>query len=128
MTHPAFRALIFVLMIILPLRLLAAGVVPIVGMPGHVHETAQPGASHTTEQHATPAGAHDGCAAHAAASDAPADSLHEHGCPHLGMASMSAPVIPAGPESQPPRLDTDIDAPFDSVVLAVPSPPPTARN
>lgn len=127
MTHPASRALIFVLLIIIPLRLLAAGVVPIVGMPGHVHEAEQTDASAAAEHRATQAGAHDGCAAHAASLEAPADSLHEHGCPHLGMASMSAPSTPSGLEPQPPRLGTDIDAPFDSVVLEVPSPPPTTR-
>ena len=113
-------------MIIIPLRLLAAGVVPIVGTPGHAHDTVRHDVPAPAERDAEDA--HDACAAHATSSDAPADSLHEHGCPHLGMASMSAPVISANLEPQSPRGGAHVELAFDSVVLDVPLPPPTARN
>ena len=140
MIQRLFRLLALLLAIVLPMRLMAAGIVPIVGMPGHAHQHAvHSAAAHAYAQHAlakaprAPAalpaddGGHRACAAHAAAADAPADSLHEHGCPHLGMASMSAPVpLPVTTRAQP-RVLSAPSARYVSVVLDVPSPPPTGR-
>jgi hypothetical protein len=127
MSRLASRALIFALMLIIPLRLFAAGVVPIVGMPGHAHGAGAHGDLAAVQDHAPGAGKHDGCAAHADSLDAPADSLHEHSCPHLAMTSMTAPVLAAALDSQRPRVTAPVALAFESVVLDVPSPPPTAR-
>lgn len=128
MPRSVVRALIFALMIVIPFRLLAAGVVPIVGTPGHAHHAGEHGDAPRAEHRSSGADDHGGCAAHAASADAPADSLHEHGCPHLGMAGMSAPVVSSTLVPQPPRGGAHVELAFDSVVLDVPLPPPTARS
>lgn len=126
MRQATFRILLLVLVLVLPLRLLAAGVVPIIGMPGHDHQPVDAMKSGQTSGTANEPHAHEGCAAHASEIAAPADAVHEHGCPHLGMASMSAPSWPLTLADRPPPLAAHGAVTFVSVVLAVPSPPPTA--
>lgn len=126
MSQSTARILLLVLVLVLPLRLLAAGVVPIIGMPGHDHQPANALQSGQTAGTIHEPRAHEGCAAHASEIAAPADSVHEHGCPHLGMASMSAPDWPLALADVSPGLAAHGAVTFVSVVLAVPSPPPTA--
>ncbi len=115
------RILLIVLALVLPLKAVAAGVVPIVGTPEHVHAAAHAPAS----MHA--GAAHDGCAAHTHEVPTPASTLHDHACPHLGMASMAPPLVTFESERCAPRAPSEFVATFASVVLDVPSPPPTAR-
>lgn len=117
------RILLIVLALVLPLKAVAAGVVPIVGTPEHVHAAAHaPG-----PMHAGAAQAHDGCDAHAHEVFAPASTLHEHACPHLGMASIVPRLATFEAERFAPRVPSEFVATFASVVHDVPSPPPTAR-
>jgi hypothetical protein len=117
------RILLIVLAIVLPLKAVAAGVVPIVGAPEHGHAAAHaPGALHAGAMHA-----HDGCDAHAHEVSTPANTLHEHACPHLGMASIVPPLVTFESEHFVPRAPSEFVATFASVVHDVPSPPPTAR-
>lgn len=116
------RLLLVVLALVLPLKATAAGVVPIVGAPEHAHVPAHAQVVAQAIDHA-----HDDCGAHAAEVPAAADTLHEHACPHLGMA-LVAPV-PATLEAEHfvPRASSAFVAHFVSVVLDMPSPPPTRR-
>jgi hypothetical protein len=122
------RILLIVLALVLPLKAVAAGVVPIVGTPEHVHAVAHaPGPTHAGHVHAGAAHAHDGCDAHAHEVSTPASTLHEHACPHLGMASIVPPLPTFEAERFAPRAPSEFVATFASVVHDVPSPPPTAR-
>ncbi|GAB4482482.1 MAG: hypothetical protein OHK0044_31520 [Burkholderiaceae bacterium] len=115
------RLLIVVLALVLPLKAVAAGVVPIIGTPEHahvaVHAAVQASADHE----------HDDCGAHAAKVHSAADTLHEHACPHLGMASVAPQLATFETEHFAPRAPSETVAHFVSVVLDVPSPPPTRR-
>lgn len=115
------RLLLVVLALVLPLKAVAAGVVPIVGTPEHAHVSAQ------AATHATVDRSHDGCGAHAAEVQAAGDTLHEHACPHLGMASVAPQFATFEAEHFAPRPPSEVVAHFVSVVLDVPSPPPTRR-
>lgn len=133
------RVLTLLMAIVLPLRVAAAGVVPILGTPGHAHQHHQE--SGTLEHAAAAAarvppsanaavGAHEhlrACVAHAAQADALDGGLLESGCPHLGMAIVSAPVLPLAGERKQWRSCRACATRYVSVILDVPSPPPTAR-
>lgn len=110
------RLLVLIFSLLLPLKAVAAVIVPIVGKPGHAH------AAHGTAAQT----AHAHCIGMTDASPSPAEPLHDHGCPHLAMSMLpaqlaAAPVQPASgppaPQMQPARI---------GVVLDVPRPPPTA--
>jgi hypothetical protein len=123
-----------VVAVVLPAKALAAAVIPITGAPNHAHD-AQAAAVATPAGHAMhgdhehhagtePAGPH--CSAHIDVVQEDGSTPHEHACPHLGMASVPAmtaeiPLLPGAPSA--PDL---VDTPQTSVVLDVPSPPPTA--
>jgi hypothetical protein len=115
------RLLLIVLALVLPLKAVAAGVVPIVGAPEHAHVPAHAAAQTTVAQK------HDDCGAHAAEVPADRETLHEHACPHLGMAFVAQSPATFGPERSAPRAPDTFAANFVSVVLDVPSPPPTRR-
>ncbi len=117
------RPLLVVLALVLPLKAVAAGVVPIVGAPEHVHVAAHG----PVAAHAATGDAHDDCGAHAAELPAAADTLHEHACPHLGMASVAPTAATFEQERFAPRAPSAAVAHFVSIVLDVPSPPPTRR-
>lgn len=117
------RLLLILLAFVLPLKATAAGVVPIVGATQHAHVPAHEHAS----AHAAIGQAHDDCGAHAAEVPAAADTLHEHACPHLGMASVAPAAAAFETERAAPRAPSAVVAHFVSVVLDVPSPPPTRR-
>lgn len=117
------RLLLVVLALVLPLKATAAGVVPIVGAPEHAHVPAHV----QVAAHAAIGHAHDDCGAHAAEVPAAADTLHEHACPHLGMASVAPVAATFEAERFAPRAPSAFVAHFVSVVLDVPSPPPTRR-
>jgi hypothetical protein len=110
------RILILLLAIVLPFKAVAAAVVPIVGSPNHAHAP-----------HAADAG-HAHCDAAAAAVDADADTLHEHACPHLAMVMLAANVPALEPQRGTPRVAAETERAPPSVVLDVPSPPPTAQS
>lgn len=116
------RLLVVLLAFVLPLKATAAGVVPIVGAPEHAHVPAHAQVVAHGIGHA-----HDDCGGHAAEVPAAADTLHEHACPHLGMASVAPVPATFEPERFVPRAPSASAANFVSVVLDVPSPPPTPR-
>lgn len=117
------RLLLFVLALVLPLKTTAAGVVPIVGAPEHAHVPAHS----QVAAHAAVGHAHDDCGAHAAEVPAAADTLHEHACPHLGMAFVAHEPMMLEPERAVPRAYCEPAADFVSVVLDVLLPPPSRR-
>lgn len=106
--------LILLLAIVLPFKAVAAAVVPIVGSPNHAH------APHAAAEHAH-------CDGAAAAVDADADTLHEHACPHLAMVMLAANVPALEPLRGTPRVAAQSERAPASVVLDIPSPPPTAQ-
>lgn len=147
------RWLLVVLALVLPLKGAVAAIVPIVGAPAVV-VLADPGPGATNALHAAieadgaqvaqgsgdaTAGSGDatagsgyapchGHAADAAPDDsAPCcDSLHDHACPHLAMASLVTAIqAPALPAAAPLRASAPA-AHDASVALEVPSPPPNA--
>lgn len=115
--------LITVLVLVLPLKAVAASVVPIVGVPEHAHVPAHA----QLAAHATIGHAHDDCGARAAQVPASADTLHEHACPHLAMASVAPVAATFEAEYGAPRAPSALIAHFVSVVLDVPSLPPITR-
>lgn len=107
------------LALVLPLKALAAAVIPITGLPDH-H-------SHQHVQIAQ----HTQLADHVAApcdhaTDADSKSLHEHACPHLGMASAPVTILALDISHRAPCAHALPTLPLTSIVLAVPHPPPTA--
>ncbi len=134
------RVLALLMAIVLPLRVVAASVVPILGMPGHAQQ--HPQERDTREHAAAPAehraptsanataGAHEhfrACVAQASQADVLDDGLFENGCPHLGMAIVSAPEVPLAGVKERSRVYRAYATRYASVILDVPSPPPTAR-
>lgn len=115
------RILLAALILVLPLKATVAAVVPILGTPGHVHVT-----EHGSARGAV-AYAHEGCEAHATGVPAPADTLHEHACPHLGMAFVAHEPMMLEAERSVPRAYCEPAADFVSVVLDVLLPPPSRR-
>lgn len=118
------RLVLIAICLLLPLKALAAVVVPIAGLPGLAAE-------HTAAMAQTPAhdmAANPHCVFMAAEADvAPEHSpVSDHPCPHLAMATLGghAPLsLPADDPVAPPRFTT---SEFVSVVLEVPLPPPLA--
>jgi len=115
------RLLRAALALVLPLKAVAAGVVAIVGAPEHAHVHAQVVALAAIDH------AHGACGARAAQVPAAGDTLHEHACPHLGMASVAPVSATFEAERFAPRAPRAFFANFVSVVLDVPSPPPIRR-
>jgi hypothetical protein len=129
------RLLLIVLACVLPLKSVAAAVVPIVGVPAPllaVHASAaDPGAHGAAlppchvqadlidpDDHAiddgTPAHGTDG------------DRLHKQSCPHLAMATILMPTARTTFDPLPPARPATRTTALVSVVLDVPRPPPTA--
>lgn len=120
------RALLLLLVVVLPLKALAAGIVPIIGAPGYgAEQPAQHVAPVADSAAAAPCPMHAAMGADQAASDGPVDALHDHACPHLAMASVVSVVVCVAPDHSRPRIATQPSAPLSSIVLDVPSPPPT---
>lgn len=129
------RALLLLLALILPLKAIGAVVVPITGTPHHhhtqhVHElVTQAGLAHgdheSQHQHASP---HATCEGMAQSVDANEGTLHEHACPHLGMATLIPAVALLEPQSTPPYVEDHAVVSFTSVVLDIIVPPPTLTS
>ena len=136
------RVFAVVLAILLPLKTIAAAVIPITGVPGHHHASESPHADdrHDAAGQATaPLAGTDGdrhadktappatpqCAAHATQLPG-TEGAHEHGCPHLGMALICMAVMSIAATDASPCAASPVDTPPASVVLDVPLPPPTA--
>lgn len=110
------RCLILCLCLLLPLKALAAVVVPITGLPGLAAE-----ASVQAKGGGVPCAFHEQMVA-----DDGDDGLPDHPCPHLAMASLPATlIVELGPET-PPAAPAAPPSRFVSVVHAVPLPPPLA--
>lgn len=109
---PLLRHLAVLLAVLLPLKALAAVVIPITGLPEH-HHAAQ---VHAVHAHCESMDESEG--------DAPSP-LHEHACPHLGMASIPLAILSVAPPATRPSTPTFTARPLASVVLDVPHPPPT---
>jgi hypothetical protein len=123
--------IVWLFVLLLPLKSVAAAIVPIAGTPGHHHSVTAAQSHHVTHtdekatSHADEAH-HAGCPMFSATTGAgPGDKPHDHPCPHLGMASIPVasllPLQPA-PVSRPEARELQ----FASITLEVPSPPPTS--
>lgn len=126
------RALALVLAVLIPLKTLAAVVLPITGVPGHHHGQAHEKPDHTRDAAATEphhgdaaTGREQHCGAHAVTLPGGEESVHEHSCPHLGMASIAMATPWPGAAMTTPRAAPSVGQPAASVVLDVPLPPPT---
>ncbi len=118
------RLLLAFICLLLPLKALAAVVVPIAGLPGLAVELA----AATVQAPEPEPAANPHCVFMAAEADvAPEHSpVSDHPCPHLAMATLGgyAPLsLPADDPVAPPRFTT---SEFVSVVLEVPLQPPLA--
>jgi hypothetical protein len=61
-----------------------------------------------------------------AQTDSPQPStLHDHPCPHMGMACMTGATVLVPATYAAPSLPVEPSIAFDSVIQEVPSPPPT---
>lgn len=123
-------ALACVLAVVLPAKAIAAVAMPITGMPNHVHG-AEGRAMHllvdiNEHTHQATSSTEGHCSAHAYGSPEDGGSLHDHACPHLGMASVASALPDIELQSNMPIAPSFVDTPHDSVVFDVPSPPPTA--
>lgn len=121
------RLVLLLLALVLPLKALAVASLPIAGLPGHAHKHL-----HTAHDHAgeTPSAQADPqCRAADCGTGEPSESpLHDHACPHLGMASVVT-------STSAPRVERLASAPlappvmrFSSIALPPPSPPPTTTR
>lgn len=143
------KLLLILLAVVMPLKAVAAAVVPITGGWAHAQHSEQAVADdatpldsqHVGHMHAAPhVTVHDATAAEVAASAAtaadavsdavPADgsthsSIHDHPCPHMGMASMAVAAALAPATYAKPELAAELPVQFNSVVHEVPYPPPT---
>jgi hypothetical protein len=117
------RALLLLITLLLSFKAVAAGVVPIVGAPGHLHHPDS--ASQFVPALAVEPAAHVGCSGHANEPATPSEDLHEHSCPHLGMVSMVATLPAFEPRGTHPDAMASRVIRLSSVDLDVPSPPPT---
>lgn len=113
------RVFLLLLILLLPLKSMAAGVVALVGMPGHTHAT-QHGEQFATSAHAY----HADCSLQQG--DAPSTPMHDHACPHLGMVSIVASVPVLERQRAVAALNVTPAPRFSSVVHDVPSPIPLA--
>jgi hypothetical protein len=128
------RALAVILAVLIPLKTLAAVVLPITGVPGHHHGQSHDAPDEIHDNGAAAEHHHDGdatgqaqhCAAHAVTVPGGDETVHEHSCPHLGMASIAMATPWQGAAMTAPRAAPSVEQPAASVVLDVPLPPPTA--
>jgi hypothetical protein len=111
--------------ILIPLQSAVGAVVSIAGMPGmptsNCEQTLAKGA---VVANGAVASSDCGCGDHGVAPSASHGSMH-HSCPHLGIATIAMPCAPLPAIYS---LNTPVQtehASFDSIVLRVPSPPPT---
>lgn len=129
---PMRRVFLLLLALILPLKAIGAVVVPITGTPHHHHQAQhqhEPAthAGSTQGDHQSPhhhVSAHASCEGMAQSVDAHEGTLHEHACPHLGMATLVSTVTPLEPPSVAPFVEDHAAIPFTSVVLDIVVPPP----
>ncbi|HEU0203368.1 MAG TPA: hypothetical protein VFR86_23415 [Burkholderiaceae bacterium] len=130
------KLLLLLLAVVLPLKSVAAAVVPITGGWAHTQHTAHAacdstaGSIHATHVHGGIPHAHqaagDGQVLNAAQTDPTQTStLHDHPCPHMGMACMTGVTALVPATYAAPALPVEPSIAFDSVVQEVPSPPPT---
>jgi hypothetical protein len=112
--RPMRRCLILILCLLLPLKALAAVVVPITGLPGVAAE-----ASVQAKGGGVPCAFHEQMTADDADRGAP-----DHPCPHLAMASLPSAMTLELPPVVPPAAPAAVPSRFASVVHAVPLPPP----
>jgi hypothetical protein len=120
------------LVLLLPLKSVAAVIVPIAGLPGHEHPLTAVHSGNATHSHersadGTGESPHAGCTMFSpTAAAGPGDKAHDHPCPHLGMASIPVagllPLQPGAPIARPEARESQ----FASITLEVPSPPPTS--
>ena len=124
------RFLAIVLALVIPLQSAWAAIGPVVGGvdAGCARSTWSAAAHH---DHAEP---HAGARA-AGATDCHCEGLphggahravHHHGCSHFGVAMAAAALAEAAPPAPAGSAPDSTSASFESVVLDVPSPPPTA--
>ncbi|MGE5338245.1 MAG: hypothetical protein ACM3PU_10470 [Gemmatimonadota bacterium] len=120
------RLFLILFAILIPLQSAAAAIVSIAGMPGMATANCEQtfSAQSAIAAHEVVATSDCGCGDHTGAPSANHGSMH-HSCPHLGIATIAMPcaALPAiFALNSPVRTE---HASFDSIVLGVPSPPPT---
>lgn len=117
------RVLLLLLALLIPMQSAVAAVVTIAGMPNIGCEQTL-SAKGATVTHGMGAVSDCDCGDHGAAPGGGHGSMH-HSCPHFGIATIAMPctALPAIFSLNAP-VPTE-HASFDSVVLRVPSPPPT---
>lgn len=121
------RALILLLVSILPLKAIGAVVVPITGAPHHHHAVE----SHGSAADNAPVPEHS---AHSAcdgmSQDVGADSgvVHEHACPHLAMVTVVQVFSLPEPDRRAPEIEREPARPLSSIVLEILVPPPTLQS
>lgn len=118
------RFLILLLVLLLPLKAAAAHVVAIAGAPGHAHATQHAGHDAAGAGH-SPHSPYCAAMADVDEPDTPAGALHDHGCPHLGMASMATAIVVFDGSQAPLVAPARAAVRFSSITLDVPRPPPT---
>lgn len=117
------RLVLITLCLLLPLKALAAVVVPVTGLPGLVN---------LAEPAAEPASAHCLQMAQMAAADTAHDAADhtapdpDHPCPHLAMATLAQSAVIFLPSDAAVATPGFTPRDWVSVVLAVPLPPPLA--
>jgi hypothetical protein len=123
------RALALMIAFVLPLKGMAAVVVPIIGSPNHQHAAQTQHAQVTPDEAAAETSghhtAHAACEGSAEVSQAAADTLHDHACPHLAMVMMAMAVPTFEPARRTPPPAVEPARARASVVLDLPVPPPT---
>jgi hypothetical protein len=116
------RVLLLLLSLLIPLKIAAAAIVPIAGLPalGVEHVTAH--LHHAAAIDDQSMASDEACPHSGATGD---DRLHGQGCPHLAMAALASVLPDLRLPHSPPLPPTEPAQCFISVVLDVLLPPPT---
>jgi hypothetical protein len=124
------RALILLLVLILPLKAIGAVVVPITGAPHHHHHHAMQ--AHASIGHEAPAyahpPAHSACDGMSRDVDADASVIHDHACPHLEMVPLVSVSSLPELDRWVPEIEQHAVQPLHSIVLEILVPPPTLKS
>lgn len=118
------RVFAIVLAFLIPLQAALGAVVPITGVGGHACER---GLTPLGQQGAHSAATvnDSGCNCKFAACDGAHGTIGSHACPHPGIAFVAIAALQVQPHALSGALPESKHVSFVSIVLEVPSPPPT---